>query len=117
MARTKVTRVIQHKKTPSPPVIAKPLKKSAGEKLWEAERPMLRNVALSKGFKINPYPKGRKRPAKSFEGLLNVLQSADYKKPAPGHVRRWRSTHEHNKSFVVSDPHASKKFFSHPMKK
>lgn len=66
------------------------------KKLWDLERPYLDNVLYHKGFKKNVYPKGSAPPLSyaSKQGLMKLYHRAEVKKPAKGHVRRYRKENE-----------------------
>lgn len=60
---------------------------------------MLAHIIHEKGFKKNPFPKGFKKPrfVKNFKYALALMDAVERKKPAQGHVARYRKKYEHTK--------------------
>jgi len=56
--------------------------------VWNVERPLLNQVALSKGYKRAPF-KNKTPPAHNVLGLLQVMHHVEIKKPKSGHRRAY----------------------------
>lgn len=57
-------------------------------RIWNVERPLLNQIAKSKGYKREPF-KNKRPPVNNIIGLLHVMHHVELKKPKSGHRRAY----------------------------